>query len=65
MMDSEVRFAERDLTSLTHVGKYEVDVVLVSAGPGEGEKEGMVQLLQDVPLVLDVLHLVQLDDLPQ
>ena len=64
-MDSEVRFAEQYLTSLTYVGKYEVDVVFVSAGPGQGEKEGMVQLLKDVPLVLDVLHLVQLDDLPQ
>ena len=65
MRDSEVRFVERDLTSLTHVGKYEVDVVFVSASPGQAEEEGMVQLLQDVPLVLDVLHLVQLDDLPQ
>ena len=25
----------------------------------------MVELLQDIPLVLNVLHLVQLDDLPQ
>ena len=65
MMDSEVRLGEEDLTSLTHVGKYEVDVVFVPAGPGQREKEGMVQLLQDVPLVLNVLHLVQLDDLPQ
>ena len=65
MMDSEVRLGEEDLTSLTHVGKYEVDVVLVSAGPGEGEKAGVVELLQDVPLVLHVLHLVQSDDLPQ
>ena len=50
---------------MTHVGEYEVDVVFVSAGPGEGEKAGVVELLQDVPLVLHVLHLVQSDDLPQ
>ena len=60
-----MRFGEQDLTSLTHVGKYEVDVVFVPAGPGQGEEEGMVELLQDVPLVLHVLHLVQLDDFPQ
>ena len=46
------------------VGEQHVQAALVLVHPAQAHDEGMLDLLQDGLLVLDVLHLLELDDVP-
>jgi hypothetical protein len=54
----------REELTAADVGEQHVEAALVLVCPAKAHDKGMADLLQDRLLVLDVLHLLELDDVP-